>query len=375
MPKYYPYPFAVDGITATVPDPTQSNASVSYQSGYTINYTYNPLTNPNGFDFPLDQNNQILYDMTANIQQYWQFGVPQFITSMMNLGTPYAYAQYARCTLGGRVYESLINSNTDTPPSSNWLDISLPVIKTWAGSTTPVNVQGDGVNITLSGTNNQVITFQAGSGANSYVTAAQLRANFWTAVNDTGTVNNIVLNPSPVYTFPNPNPSIIWFGTPNTNTGPTTVTINGNGPVNVQIQPEVHLRGGEILAGGFYGLVGSSFTPGNAFILINGAPDAAQQGGYYTTGQDTGAVNAYVVNPYAGNTVSLLQGANCTVYIANTNTSTTCTLNWGGTGVLPIVAPQDIGRVPRIGALISGFPYTFIIDPTLSFWVLVNPSA
>ena len=378
MPKYYPYPFAVDGVVATVPDPTQSNGSVSYQSGYTLNYTLNPLTNPFGFDFPLDQNNQITYDITNNIQQYWQNGVPEFITTVMNLGSPYPYSKYARCRYnagsGYAVYESLIDNNTDTPPSSNWLDISLPIIKTWAGATTPVDVQGDGVNITLSGTNNQVITFQGGSGPNAYPTIQQIQQGTFLSAGDVGTVNNIVLNPTPAYVFPTPGLSFIIFSTTHTNTGPVTVTINGNGPIAVEVNPNVGLIGGEIRGGGPYILLGSDFGPGSAFILVNPSPATPIQRAYYTCGPDVGTVNALSAAPLVGGSFILHTGAEVTVYPAFSTTSTSPTLNWSASGVFPIFTSYGAGLVsPHVNAMLAGYPSKFIINQTLNTWMLLNP--
>lgn len=375
MTKYYPYPFGIDGIVASVPDPTQSNGSVSYQSGYTLNYTRNPITDPTGFDFPLDQNNQVLYDITANLQQYWQFGVPPFITSSMNLGSPYSYSQYARCVSGGRIYESLVNSNTDTPPSSKWLDISLPIIKTWAGATTPVDVQGDGVNIVLSGTNNEVITFQAGSGPTAYPTMQQIQQGSFLSATDVGTVNHIVLNPSPAYVYPPSGYSFIFFGTPNTNTGPVDISISGYGPVTLEINANQALIGGEIRAGSQYLAMGTSFLSGSAFILINPSTSVPIQRSYYTSGIDTGTVNALTANSPVGGSFVLSVGSECTVYPAFSNTSTSPTLNWNASGVLPILTSYTLGTisVPHANAMLAGYPSKFIITQDLSHWILLNP--
>jgi hypothetical protein len=71
------------------------------------------------------QFNQILNDITAAIQNWQQNGIPPFITTAMNNGSPFSYAQYAIVFYEGTAYQSAISSNTDTPPSANWNVLSV----------------------------------------------------------------------------------------------------------------------------------------------------------------------------------------------------------------------------------------------------------
>lgn len=121
---YFKTLFAENGDVATVPDGVQSDGTVSYAQGFGPYYQL-PPTDPNYLPVPRDKYNQILRDLTAAIQQYQQFGYPAFITSVMNGGSAYAYKKFATVYLNGAVYQSLVDNNTDTPPSANWAAVPL----------------------------------------------------------------------------------------------------------------------------------------------------------------------------------------------------------------------------------------------------------
>lgn len=119
--KYFKYLFGTAGDRASVPNPTQLDGTVSYQSGFPVGYQLD-YSDPASLNIPRDQFNQILYDVTLAVQQVQQNGFPEFITTAMNGGTAYGYSINA-CVYqpaDGNNYTSLINSNTDVPPSVNW---------------------------------------------------------------------------------------------------------------------------------------------------------------------------------------------------------------------------------------------------------------
>ena len=121
---YFDVPFGVDGTLTTVPDGVQPDGSVSYTQGYGVNYTLQPGT-AGALNVDNGSMNQLFYDITLAIQNYQQNGIPPFITSAMNNGSPFSYAQYAQVLYEGVAYQSNISGNTDTPPSSKWNPISL----------------------------------------------------------------------------------------------------------------------------------------------------------------------------------------------------------------------------------------------------------
>lgn len=120
---YFLFPFAVSGNVAPVPNPTQVAGTVSYQSGFPVGYEL-PNTNPGYLSIPRDQFNQLMNDITAAMQAVQQRGFASWITSAANGGTPFPYAAGAQVWgPDNNPYQSLINNNTDTPPSSNWTPV------------------------------------------------------------------------------------------------------------------------------------------------------------------------------------------------------------------------------------------------------------
>jgi len=126
MTYYYVYPFgqSADDLTA-IPTQIAGDGSVSYFQGWTDPYEYNLLSNPAALPIPRGQMNQLFLDITLNIQEYQQYGTPQFVLSSQNLGSPLPYPIYARVYYSGQVYENQVAGNTVTPGTDNsWLLIS-----------------------------------------------------------------------------------------------------------------------------------------------------------------------------------------------------------------------------------------------------------
>jgi hypothetical protein len=131
---YFDKPFAIDGTRTTVPDGVQPDGSISYDQGYGVNYTLQPGTS-GALNVDNATMNQVFYDITSAIQ-YQQQGLPApFITSAMNGGSPFPYAQYAMVVYNGVAYQSNANSNTDTPPSSKWNPVVLSSPNTFIAGT------------------------------------------------------------------------------------------------------------------------------------------------------------------------------------------------------------------------------------------------
>lgn len=123
---YYIYPFGenADDLTA-IPSSPPVDGSVSYYAGWTDPYEYDLLTNPAALPIPRGQMNQLFYDITNNIQQYQQYGVPFWITSADNGGSSFMYPIYARAYYMGAVYENQVANNTATPGTDDtWLLLS-----------------------------------------------------------------------------------------------------------------------------------------------------------------------------------------------------------------------------------------------------------
>ncbi len=125
MVKFYKTPFAESGTKTAVPNDEQIDGSVSYHSGFGLDYQRVYPTDPLAKPFPRPQNNDILFDITENIQQYQTHGVPEFITTADNDGDPYPYEKYAIVRYddgdGFKNYVSMIDDNETEPTDlSSW---------------------------------------------------------------------------------------------------------------------------------------------------------------------------------------------------------------------------------------------------------------
>lgn len=121
--KFFVNPFGEAGDLTPIPDPTQVSGSVSYASGWGFDYQRTYPTDPAALTIPRAQMNQLFFDITQALQQYQTYGIPNFITTTQNLGTPYSYSKYAMALYddgvhGLRPYQSLVNSNTALPTDS-----------------------------------------------------------------------------------------------------------------------------------------------------------------------------------------------------------------------------------------------------------------
>lgn len=116
---FFRYPFALNGTRDPIDASLSSTGEMSYNYGFTQNYTLDLLTDPAALPIPWGKSNQLYYAITSNIQQYQTQAVPEWITSVNNGGTPYAYDKYAlvRYDAGGgvEIYENQIAANTVAP--------------------------------------------------------------------------------------------------------------------------------------------------------------------------------------------------------------------------------------------------------------------
>jgi hypothetical protein len=118
--KFIKNAFAVSGDKSAIPDATQPSGVVSYAQGFGQRYEENLATNPSALPMPRDQFNQLMFDITLGLQQYQSIGVPNFISTSDNGGSPFSYAKYALARYddgvnGERNYQSLVASNTALP--------------------------------------------------------------------------------------------------------------------------------------------------------------------------------------------------------------------------------------------------------------------
>ena len=134
--KFFAYPFGTAGDLTAIPNPTQVGGSVSYQSGFTVNYQDQLGVNPSALPINRAQFNQLMNDITTAAAQYQSEGTPQWIpASQTTNAAPFPYDIYARVRYnvsspgtegaGNQVYENQVQGNTATPGADNtWIVIS-----------------------------------------------------------------------------------------------------------------------------------------------------------------------------------------------------------------------------------------------------------
>ena len=118
---FYVYPFGVsaDTFPTVIPTTNPGTGAESYQGGFTTNFEQDLVTDPTALPIDRGAFNQLMYDITNNIQQYQTLGTPLWITAAQNLGTSYPYDLYARVAYdagsGIQIWENQVSGNTNTP--------------------------------------------------------------------------------------------------------------------------------------------------------------------------------------------------------------------------------------------------------------------
>ncbi|MCX8972569.1 hypothetical protein NLN78_03215 [Citrobacter portucalensis] len=119
MTSFIKVPFASSGDKAAVPD-TDAGGGVNMTQGYGQAYSLDPATDPSAKRIERDKMNWLFNRITQAINEIQSGGVAPFITSADNGGSAFSYGKGVLVSLGGVVYQSLVASNTSTPPSANW---------------------------------------------------------------------------------------------------------------------------------------------------------------------------------------------------------------------------------------------------------------
>lgn len=214
---FFLYPFGTAGDLTAVPDPTQGSGSVSYQSGFTINYQQQLGTVSSALPINRAQFNQILNDVTSGIQQYQTEGTYQYIRPVQNLSAPYPYDIYARVRY----------------------DIASPGTEGGANVVYVNQVQG---NMVAPGVDATWIP--------------ERQSNY---VADTGAVNALVADCIPAYSAYYPGMTL-QVDVAHANTGATTINVNGLGIKDITI----------LFANTFHACIGGELVPGIATLIYNG---------------------------------------------------------------------------------------------------------
>jgi hypothetical protein len=129
---YFYEPFAFTGDKTSIPFPTDSTGLVSFNQGYGPDYALDLNSNPSAIALDRTKDNFLWYSVTNNLQNYQQYGIPEWITTADNQGAafPYDIGATVRYRAGSsgpfQSYVSLITSNTNTP-SNDGVHWSIPL--------------------------------------------------------------------------------------------------------------------------------------------------------------------------------------------------------------------------------------------------------
>lgn len=126
MFKFFRVPFATSGDKTSVPDAADPSGNVSYTEGYGFDYQRQE-TDPDKKDIERDKMNALFFEFTTAIGELQSKGVPDFITTALNGGTPYSYSKNAIVRYSNVLYISLADTNTALPTDTTlWAPLPTP---------------------------------------------------------------------------------------------------------------------------------------------------------------------------------------------------------------------------------------------------------
>lgn len=135
MAKFFGIPFAATGTKNPVPNAAPADGSVSYASGWGVDYERNPVTDPEAKLLPRPEFNQIIFDITDAVGAIQRRGIPGFITAADNNGTAFAYEIGAIVRYQNKNWVSQIANNTQLPAQgAAWRELNAVVASDIAAS-------------------------------------------------------------------------------------------------------------------------------------------------------------------------------------------------------------------------------------------------
>lgn len=129
-------PWAQTGTTTPIPVNDPATGELSFELGFTPPYQQTLGVDPSARAMPRGQTNQLFKILSTGLQQYQQIGVPNFISTSDNGGSPFPYEAGAFARYLGINYQSLVGSNTALPTdATKWAPVQIEAIR---GSATMV---------------------------------------------------------------------------------------------------------------------------------------------------------------------------------------------------------------------------------------------
>lgn len=174
--------FAENGDRTVVQDVPPADGTVNYSTGYPAQYSLDIVSDPTARRVNRDRFNQIMHDITSNIQEWQNQLYPAYVAPSVNGGVAIPYRKGMVVTFGGVSRISLVDNNTTQPDNNtNWSDaFNLPVA---VGGTGADNAADARTNLGIQAATELIAGLtriatqaevNAGSVANAHVTPATL---------------------------------------------------------------------------------------------------------------------------------------------------------------------------------------------------------
>jgi hypothetical protein len=175
MPKFFRFPWAVQGDRESPPDAVQADGSLGYNQGFPFDYE-RANNDPNYKPVPREGMNGVLYDITEAIATLQTQGVHDWVTPEQNGGVALPYRINALVRHKDKVWRSLAADNTAEPSAEgSWADETAAIAQATEGA----------AGIARLATQDQV---DAGADDAAIVTPKKLRLGFQIHLEDSGYV-------------------------------------------------------------------------------------------------------------------------------------------------------------------------------------------
>lgn len=134
---YFRIPFASSGTTTAIPETQPGNGAINWTTGYSNVYSLEYPTDPLALLVERAQHNYLWNQVTTTLKNIYENGIPPFIESADNGGSPYSYSKDSLVKRSGIVYSSNVNSNTTAPPGASWTVVDMAVFNAKAPTASP----------------------------------------------------------------------------------------------------------------------------------------------------------------------------------------------------------------------------------------------
>lgn len=299
--KLFTKPFGVAGDKTPIPNDTQVDGTVSYQTGFGADYERQLGVDPAAKNIGRQTFNELMFDTTTSLQEMQAgFGTSPFSAGLAAVlpGGGYPKGAFIPRSAGNGFWVSLVTANSTNPDTA-----PDPAAAGWA----PISLPG----------------------------------RFYAV--DAGAVNACSCTFSPALTAPRLESQPLTIKIANTNTGATTL-FDGIATCPILGEANLPLEGGELVAGGYASLQWNAALAAYILLFCTGGASqvspAIQKSQAITAGQltsqnlvafaSTGVAGSLLLAPQPAITgYTTNQRYTVTFHVASTGSDT---MNWSGLG-------------------------------------------